>query len=108
MESRPARAAGDPPVPLIRPAVVLVEDRRAMIATRPDTAFSSLRANPAANRPHFARNRSRRDLHDQWQRRASGSCPSSPVERAGAIYQGSLVRESERAGLAGAATAAAG
>src|ERR1700712_4965919 len=103
MELRLSGTLRDPPVRFIRPAVVLVEDRRAMIATRPDTAFSSLRANPAANRPPFARNRSRRDLHDQWQRRASGSCPSSPVERAGAIHQGSLVRESERADLAGAA-----
>src|ERR1700754_733234 len=44
-----SRTAGDPPAPFIRSVVVLVEDRRAMIAPRPDTAFSSLRAKPAAN-----------------------------------------------------------
>src|SRR4051812_35661400 len=49
-----SRAVPDPASPFIRPAVVLVEDGRAMIATRPDTAFSSFRANPAANRSRFA------------------------------------------------------
>jgi hypothetical protein len=34
MELRGLRTASDPPVPFIRPAAVLVEDRRAMIAVQ--------------------------------------------------------------------------
>src|SRR5207302_2769632 len=44
----------------------------------------------------LAQTRSRRDSHDQRQRRASRGGPSSPVERAGAVHQGPVVRESER------------
>jgi preprotein translocase subunit SecB len=45
MELPPPRAAGDPPRPFIRAVVVLVEDRRAMIATRPTRHFRPFELN---------------------------------------------------------------
>src|SRR5712664_2112565 len=85
--------------------VVLVERGGAMIATRPDKGIFAphgriqTQTGPAL---------SRRDSHDQRQRGASRGGPSSPVERAGAVYQGPVVRKSERPSLAGAATTATG
>ena len=67
-----------------------------MIATRPDKGiFAPHERIQAQNRSPLG---SRRDFHDQRQRRASRGGPSSPVERAGAIYQGPVVRKSERPG----------
>src|ERR1700736_1255916 len=75
-----------------------------MIATRPDDAIFAFDAN-LDTKPGL---RSLQEIfHDQRQRRSSRSSPSSPVERAGAVHQGSVVRKSECALFAGAATAAA-
>src|ERR1043165_7649771 len=67
----------------------LVERGGAMLATRPDTGLFG-----------------EETFHDQWQRHPARG-RASAAQRAGAIYQGPVVRESERAGLAGAADPAA-
>src|SRR5260370_4420907 len=75
-----------------------------MIATRPTTAFSPIEAN-FDKKPGL---RSLQEIfHDQRQWRSSRGSPSSPVERTGAIHQGSVVRKSECPFFARAATTAA-
>src|ERR1035441_4940744 len=77
-----------------------------MIANRPTQAFSHLTSE--FGRKAGPRSAFQERFHDQRQRRASRGGPSSPVERSGAVYQGPVVRKSERTLLAGAASAAAG
>ena len=64
-----------------------------MIATRPEQAFPPTER--IQTKTGSAR-RFRRDFHDQRQRHPSRGGPS-PAQRAGAVHQGSVVRESERA-----------
>src|SRR5215471_15364208 len=67
---------------------ILVERGAAMIATRSETGFVC----------------ARRDFHDQWQRCPFRGRLPAPTQRLGAIYQGFILRESERAVVAGAST----
>src|ERR1700676_2174120 len=83
--------------------VVLVERGGAMIATRPDTGIFASHGRIQTQSVPLA---FQENFHDQRQRRASRGGSSSAVERAGTVHQGPVVRKSERAGLAGAATAA--
>src|SRR5690349_16970550 len=101
------RSSCEPALQPPRRIVVLVERGEAMIATRLNHAFFYLKG-AAGRKPGRSLKILQESSDDQRQWLAPGGGPSSTVERIGAIHEGLVIRKSQRAGLAGTATAAPG